>query len=163
MATPCTMPARSSSVSTREAASLASSLPRLPMATPMCAAFSAGPSFTPSPVMATTWPSAFKALMMRSLASGNMRVKMSVRRTASLNAGSSKRSSSSPSMVRRSPWKPICLAMAAVVTALSPVMIFTWMPASSNWLKTSRMLGFGGSMKATKPRYSIRNSSWLSG
>ena len=30
---------------------------RVPIATPMCASRSAGASFTPSPVIATTWPS----------------------------------------------------------------------------------------------------------
>jgi len=36
------------------------SVPRLPMAIPICAAFSAGASFTPSPVMATISPLAFQ-------------------------------------------------------------------------------------------------------
>ena len=40
----------------RAAASRATSVPRPPMAMPMCAAFSAGASFTPSPVMATISP-----------------------------------------------------------------------------------------------------------
>ena len=38
------------------AASFDTSVPVMPMATPMSALFNAGASFTPSPVMATNWP-----------------------------------------------------------------------------------------------------------
>ena len=44
------------------AASLATSVPLMPMAMPMSAFFSAGASFTPSPVMATTCPSPLERL-----------------------------------------------------------------------------------------------------
>ena len=47
------MVAKLSSVSTIEAASLDTSLPVIPIATPISACFSAGASFTPSPVMDT--------------------------------------------------------------------------------------------------------------
>ncbi len=46
--------AKLSSVRTMSAASLETSVPLMPMATPMSACFSAGASLTPSPVMATT-------------------------------------------------------------------------------------------------------------
>ncbi len=46
--------AKSSSVSTMSAASLATSVPARPMATPMLAWRNAGASLTPSPVIATT-------------------------------------------------------------------------------------------------------------
>ena len=49
------MVAKSSSVRTMSAASLATSVPPKPMATPMSACWRAGASLTPSPVMATTW------------------------------------------------------------------------------------------------------------
>ncbi len=52
--TAASMVAKLSSVSTMSAASLATSVPSLPMATPMSACLRAGASFTPSPVMATT-------------------------------------------------------------------------------------------------------------
>ena len=42
----------------------------MPIATPMSAAFSAGASLTPSPVIATTSPSACSASTMRSLCAG---------------------------------------------------------------------------------------------
>ena len=58
MPRPCltasTMVAKLSSVSVMSAAPLATSVPVMPMAQPMSAALSAGASFTPSPVMATT-------------------------------------------------------------------------------------------------------------
>ncbi len=51
-----TMVEKLSSVSTMSAADLATSVPPRPMAQPMSAAFRAGASFTPSPVMATVMP-----------------------------------------------------------------------------------------------------------
>ena len=59
-----------SSASTMSAASFDTSVPVMPIATPMSAVFSAGASFTPSPVMATMAPPACSALTMRSLCSG---------------------------------------------------------------------------------------------
>jgi hypothetical protein len=50
------MEAKLSSVSVMAAASLVTSVPVMPIATPMSAFFSAGASLTPSPVMATMWP-----------------------------------------------------------------------------------------------------------
>ena len=71
------MVAKLSSVSTIVEASRATSVPERPMATPMSARRSAGASLTPSPVIATTWPSARSASAMRSLASGELRAKIS--------------------------------------------------------------------------------------
>src|SRR5689334_17967595 len=67
------MEVKSSSSSTSAAASRATSVPRPPIAMPMCAAFSAGASFTPSPVIATTSPFAFNASTSRSFCSGTTR------------------------------------------------------------------------------------------
>ena len=69
------MEAKLSSVSTMSDASLATSVPVMPMATPMSACLSAGPSLTPSPVMATTWPRACSASTRRSFCSGVTRAK----------------------------------------------------------------------------------------
>ncbi len=52
--TAATMVAKLSSARIIRAASLATSVPVMPMATPMSADFSAGASLTPSPVIATT-------------------------------------------------------------------------------------------------------------
>ncbi len=71
--TAATIDAKLSSDSTMSAASFETSVPVMPIATPMSAFFSAGASFTPSPVMATTAPERFSASTMRSLCSGSTR------------------------------------------------------------------------------------------
>ena len=68
-----TIVAKLSSARIMSAASLATSVPAMPIATPMSAAFSAGASFTPSPVIATIRPSAWSASTIRSLCSGATR------------------------------------------------------------------------------------------
>ena len=68
-----TMVAKLSSSRIMCAASLATSVPVMPMAMPMSARFSAGASFTPSPVMATNSPCAWSACTMRILCSGATR------------------------------------------------------------------------------------------
>ena len=62
-----------SSNSTIAAASFDTSVPVIPIATPMSARLSAGASFTPSPVIATTWPRVCSASTMFSLCSGETR------------------------------------------------------------------------------------------
>jgi hypothetical protein len=57
---PATIDAKSSLVRIRSALSRATSVPRSPIATPMCAARSAGASLAPSPVTATKCPSRIK-------------------------------------------------------------------------------------------------------
>ena len=56
--TAATIVAKLSSASTMSAACFETSVPVMPIATPMSAVFSAGASFTPSPVIATTAPRA---------------------------------------------------------------------------------------------------------
>ena len=68
-----TMVAKLSSTRIMSDASLATSVPVIPIATPMSAALRAGASLTPSPVMATTCPSALSASTIRSLCSGATR------------------------------------------------------------------------------------------
>ena len=60
--TAATIVAKLSSASTMSAASLETSVPVIPMATPMSAAFSAGASLTPSPVIATVMPCALQGI-----------------------------------------------------------------------------------------------------
>ena len=71
--TAATIDAKLSSVSVMAAASLVTSVPVMPMATPMSAFLSAGASLTPSPVMATTWPCSCSAVTTRSLCAGETR------------------------------------------------------------------------------------------
>ena len=63
--------AKLSSVSTMAAASLDTSLPVIPIATPMSACLRAGASFTPSPVMATILPLSCHARTILILCSGD--------------------------------------------------------------------------------------------
>ena len=65
--TAATIEAKLSSVRIIAAASLLTSVPVMPMAMPMSAFLSAGASFTPSPVIATTWPRSCTAVTTRSL------------------------------------------------------------------------------------------------
>ncbi len=111
------MAAKSSSTSTSEADSRATSVPRPPMATPTCAARSAGASFTPSPVIATMSPRAFSACTMRSFCSGAMRAQtltlaMRSRKAASLSVAIS--SPDRTSLSARAA-RPACWAMARAV------------------------------------------------
>ena len=71
--TAATIEAKLSSVRVIAAASLVTSVPVMPIATPMSAFLSAGASLTPSPVMATTWPLLWKAVTTRSLWAGETR------------------------------------------------------------------------------------------
>ena len=68
-----TMVAKLSSSSVIAAASRATSVPPLPIATPISARLSAGASLTPSPVMATNSPLRCSASTMRIFCSGSMR------------------------------------------------------------------------------------------
>ena len=68
-----TIVAKLSSARIMSAASFVTSVPVMPIATPMSADFSAGASLTPSPVMATIAPSACSASTIRSLCSGATR------------------------------------------------------------------------------------------
>ena len=62
--------AKLSSASTIAAASFATSVPVIPIATPTSACLSAGASFTPSPVIATILPFRCHAFTIRILCSG---------------------------------------------------------------------------------------------
>ena len=73
--TAASIEAKLSSVRIMSAAPLATSVPVMPMATPMSACLSAGASFTPSPVMATMCPRACSARTSRSFCSGATRAK----------------------------------------------------------------------------------------
>ncbi len=156
--TAASMLAKLSSVSTMSAASLATSVPVMPMATPMSARRSAGASLTPSPVMATTSPRACRAWTRRSFCSGVTRANTVLRWAASLSAASSSASSSRPLSTSGSapaatrPSRPICAAMAAAVTAWSPVIILTRMPALWQAATARTASSRGGSIMPCRPR-----------
>ena len=77
----------------------------------MWAALSAGASFTPSPVIATTSPFAFSAVTRRSFCSGTIRAKRSTSLTRAASVASSIRSSSGPVMTLSGSGRPISRAM----------------------------------------------------
>ena len=71
--TACTIVAKLSSVRIITAASFETSVPVMPIATPMSAFFSAGASFTPSPVIATMLPLRLRMSTRWTLSSGATR------------------------------------------------------------------------------------------
>ena len=62
-----TMVSKLSSIKIIEEASFVTSVPEIPIATPISASFIAGASFTPSPVIATIFPFCLNALTILSL------------------------------------------------------------------------------------------------
>ena len=157
------MEAKSSSVRTMSAASLATSVPVMPMATPMSACLSAGASLTPSPVMATTWPLDCSASTRRSFCSGVTLAKTLVLSASSMNSSSCTAAISEPvTAPSPAPTMPISWAIAAAVAAWSPVIIFTEMPAWWQASTAAMAAGRGGSIIACRPR-KVRppaTSSW---
>mmetsp|Transcript_13226 Transcript_13226/g.33314 ORF Transcript_13226/g.33314 Transcript_13226/m.33314 type:complete len:222 (-) Transcript_13226:1620-2285(-) len=155
--TATTMVAKLSSASTILAASLDTSVPVMPMATPMLAALRAGASLTPSPVMDETWPMRWSDLTMRILFSGEARAKTLQLRTMLSRASSSMASSWGPVKVETSlslaseGTMASILAMAVAVAGWSPVIILTTMPALVATLTPSMASGRGGSRMATRP------------
>ena len=120
--------AKLSSVRIITAASFETSVPVMPIATPMLAAFSAGASFTPSPVIATMLPCLLEHPDQPDLVLGR---DSSDDADLGLAAPSSSSSliaeNSAPVMAR--PSIPSSAAIAAAVVAWSPVIIRTRMPA----------------------------------
>ena len=133
------------------ALSLVTSVPFMPMPMPMSAFLMAGASLTPSPVMATTSPCACRASTMRSLCSGLVRAYMSTFLTASSSSSWLIDSISSPVSTVGLLVSPISVAMACAVIGLSPVTIFTCMPACAHSLMAWATSSLGGSMSPSSP------------
>ena len=92
-----TIVAKLSSVSTIDAASLETSLPVIPIATPISACFNAGASLTPSPVMETIFPFSCHARTIRILCSGDTRAYTEIFSTKFFSSSSVIESISAPS------------------------------------------------------------------
>ena len=137
------MVAKLSSVRIMTAASLETSVPVIPMATPMSAALRAGASFTPSPVMATTLWLRLSSRTMRSLSSGATRATTPICGSCSSSSSSGMAANSAPVMAR--PSMPSSPAMAAAVVAWSPVIIRTRMPALRHSAIAALASDLGGS------------------
>ena len=136
-----------SSVKTISAASLATSVPVMPMAMPMSAFFNAGASLTPSPVIAMTFPIDLSASTMAVLWDGLTRAKMLVVwRTVSRFFT---RSNCSPVMAL--PCIPRSWAIALAVVAWSPVIMMTLIPAVLHCAIAVFTCGLAGSIIACRP------------
>jgi hypothetical protein len=157
-----TMLAKLSSSRIRSAASLATSVPLMPMAMPMSAVFSAGASLTPSPVTATISPLFFSASTMRIFCSAATRAKrISGASSASCSCvGDISRSCSPLITSGASPrTRPIWRAIARPVCGWSPVTMMIRMPASSQRAIASGTSGRGGSSRPISPARIIPCSS----
>ena len=152
------MVAKLSSVRIITAASLETSVPVIPMATPMSAAFSAGASFTPSPVIATTLPERLSSCTRRILSSGATRAMTPISGSSSSSCSSLIAANSVP--VRALPSIPSSRAIAPAVTAWSPVIIRTRIPASWHSAMAALASGRGGSTIPTIARR-VRSVTWL--
>ena len=126
--TALTIVAKLSSVRIITAASLDTSVPVMPIATPMSAAFSAGASLTPSPVIATTLPDCFSSRTRRTLSSGATRAITLICGSWSSSSSSLIAANAVPVIAR--PSMPSSAAIAPAVVAWSPVIIRTRIPAS---------------------------------
>mmetsp|Transcript_17021 Transcript_17021/g.33431 ORF Transcript_17021/g.33431 Transcript_17021/m.33431 type:complete len:436 (+) Transcript_17021:1264-2571(+) len=155
--TATTMVAKLSSASTILAASLDTSVPVIPIATPMLAALSAGASLTPSPVMEHTCFMRCSDFTMLILFSGEARAKTLQPSTIESISSSDMASSWGPVKVLTSlssasgGMMPSILAMAVAVAGWSPVIILTTMPALVATRTPSMASGRGGSRMATRP------------
>ena len=157
-----TIVAKLSSASTTSAASFATSVPVIPIATPILASFSAGASLTPSPVIATTLPLCWKALTMRTLCSGATRAKTEILPTISCSFSSERSSTSVPvSTASCSCIIPNSRAMADAVILWSPVIITGLIPALRHWATATFASSRGGSIIPTIPR-NMRSDSIVS-
>ena len=142
---------------------LVTSVPVMPMATPMSADLTAGASFTPSPVMATMLPWRCKDSTILSLCSGATRAYTDTSDVA-LSSAASSGSWSSWSPVRALPslaMMPRSEAMRAAVSGWSPVIITVRMPARWASVTESRTSVRGGSIMPTMP-FQMRSVSMAS-
>mmetsp|Transcript_152256 Transcript_152256/g.270152 ORF Transcript_152256/g.270152 Transcript_152256/m.270152 type:complete len:258 (+) Transcript_152256:924-1697(+) len=168
-----TMVEKLSSARTMSDASLATSVPVMPIAMPMSACFSAGASLTPSPVIAAISPRDFKILTMICLCRGSVREKTapSTSRSIMMRSSTSVRSCSVLSsndfpvndfrfMFSEDVRIPRLMAIASAVSLLSPVIMMTLMPARRHSSIACLHSARGGSIIPTKPT-KARSTSML--
>ncbi|RUS22692.1 hypothetical protein BC937DRAFT_87735 [Endogone sp. FLAS-F59071] len=111
-------------------ASLATSVPVIPIENPTSAILSAGPSFVPSPVTATISPSSLSLRTSTRLSSGLDRASTcSLGMIASISEGGSFLNTGPSMTIPPCVWIPHCLAILLAVRTLSPVTIRTKTPA----------------------------------
>ena len=131
----------------------------MPMAMPMSACLRAGASLTPSPVMATTWPRLCRASTSRSFCSGVTRAKTAVSVGPLDQLGVAERAQVAAR--RTGGCRQILLVRhetdhawrsPRAVTAWSPVIILTRIPAVWQASIAAIASGRGGSIMACRPR-----------
>mmetsp|Transcript_24308 Transcript_24308/g.69834 ORF Transcript_24308/g.69834 Transcript_24308/m.69834 type:complete len:295 (+) Transcript_24308:866-1750(+) len=157
--TAATMVAKLSSARIMSAASLATSVPAMPIATPMDACCSAGASLTPSPVIAGTSPAVRRILTSSCLSRGSVREKtIEWRCSVSSSRRFSAESAKNSAPVKERPCSdspsgkiPISLAMTSAVGFVSPVIITTRMPACLHRPMAVVTSGRAGSLMPTRP------------
>ena len=144
-----------SSSSVMSLASLATEVP-VPIDRPTCAWFRAGASLVPSPVTATTAPFFCSSCTRRCLSIGRARLITFRSSTRSRASSSLNAANSVPVMRFRSVsvgcQRPICRAISVAVPGVSPVTIFTLMPADWHFFTASGTSGRIGSLMAKMPR-----------
>mmetsp|Transcript_26689 Transcript_26689/g.62444 ORF Transcript_26689/g.62444 Transcript_26689/m.62444 type:complete len:205 (+) Transcript_26689:112-726(+) len=169
--TAATMLVKLSSARTMSEASLATSVPAMPMAMPMSACFKAGASLTPSPVMAAISSNDLRILTISCLCLGSVRENtapsISLRSmifcsTSTLR--SSESASNSCPVKEFSLWPPegaripSFWEMASAVVLLSPVIMMTLIPATRHASMAGLHSGRGGSRMPTMPTKVISDS-----
>ena len=127
-----------------------------PIDRPTCAAFSAGASLVPSPVTATIWLSDCKLSTKRFLSIGFARTIIFKSSTRCFSSSLVSASSSGPVIMFRSVsfgvHNPTCLPISFAVPGVSPVTIFTLIPAFIHSFTAAGTSLRTGSEMATIPR-----------
>mmetsp|Transcript_7163 Transcript_7163/g.10745 ORF Transcript_7163/g.10745 Transcript_7163/m.10745 type:complete len:285 (-) Transcript_7163:1209-2063(-) len=164
--TALTMVAKLSSARIMSAASLATSVPVMPMATPMAACCRAGASLTPSPVMAVISLRLDSIFTSFCLSCGSVRQKSRFpvfRCSSCCSSGRVKNSAPTKARSVTSSSGPKMLtsrAMAMAVSLESPVMTMTRTPAWWHRLMESATSGRAGSLIPQRPT-KVRSLSML--
>ena len=147
--------AKLSSVSTMVAASRATSVPLRPMATPMSARRSAGASLTPSPVIATTWPSCAQRVGDAQLGLRELRGRRRAPRPGRADASSSASDSASSSRAVDDRGRRAMPTRRAISAGGAPVVAGDDVDADAGAHGTRRRRrrtsGRGGSSSPTRP------------
>mmetsp|Transcript_4289 Transcript_4289/g.13718 ORF Transcript_4289/g.13718 Transcript_4289/m.13718 type:complete len:322 (-) Transcript_4289:1556-2521(-) len=143
---------------TMSLASLATSVPAMPMASPTWDSLSAGASLVPSPVTATISPAALSICTRWYLSLGEERASTCKRGSRGASSSGDILRNTGPSIAMPSVMMPHSRAMCSAVCTLSPVTMRTVMPAPLQALTASGTSGRRGSLMPTTAM-SVRSSS----
>ena len=128
------------------------SVPVMPIATPISAFLSAGASLTPSPVIATTLPFFCQSSTLLILCAGDTRAYTETLFKTFISSSSDIASNSVPSKhISPSLNMPISFAIAIAVSLWSPVIITGFIPAEIQSATAFLLSSRGGSVIAESP------------